>query len=133
LPLQVERQTLPLLRLAYIDAYSDLELEQFLRALDAVLDLPGRKACLIDLTRAQAGSAKQRQMQGQWIKAHESVLERDFAAAAIVTDSTIIRGAVTAVFWIRPLPFPSHVAATVENAQAWLAPYLASIRASDRR
>lgn len=132
MPLQVERQALPLLRLTYIDTYSDAELEQFLREIEAVLALPGRKACLIDLTRAKAGSAKQRQMQGDWIKTHESVLERDFAAAAIVTDSAIIRGTVTAVFWIRPLPFPSHVAASIDKAQVWLAPYLASIRASSR-
>lgn len=125
MPLHVDRQDLPLLRLTYVGEYSDYELSRFLGEVETVLTLPGRKAGLIDLTRATAGSAKQRQTQGEWIALHEKTLQRDFAAAAIVTDSALIRGTVTAVFWIRPLPLPTHVAATVAKAEAWLAPYIA--------
>lgn len=124
MPLLVDRQSLPLLRLTYVGDYSDSELTRFLSEVEAVLKLPGRKAGLIDLTRATPGSAKQRQTQGEWIAQHEPTLKRDIAAAAIVTDNALIRGTVTAVFWIRPLPVPTHVAATVEKAEAWLAPYL---------
>ena len=127
MPLFVERQTLPLLRLTYVDDYSDAELSRFLLEIDGILELPGRKAALIDLTRAKAGSAKQRQMQGAWISSNEKKLERDIVAAAIVTDSAIIRGTVTAVFWIRPLPLPTRVAATVAQAEVWLAPYLSQL------
>jgi hypothetical protein len=42
-----------------------------------------------------------------------------------VTDSAIIRGTVTAVFWIKPLPLPTHVASTLGAAERWLAPFLA--------
>jgi hypothetical protein len=136
-PLLVERQALPLLALSYVDAYTDSELVQFLVDLEAVLQEPGQKACLIDLRRAQPGSAKQRQMQGQWISDNEAVLQRDFVATALVADSAIIRGTITAVFWIRPLPMPSQVVATVEAAMAWLEPYLAELerpaRPSHRR
>jgi hypothetical protein len=128
LPLYIDRESLPLLRLRYVGDYRDAELTEFLRKLEAVLELPGRKACLIDLSDATAGSATQRQMQASWISKHEKTLERDFAAAAIVTDSAIIRGTVTAVFWIRPLPFPTKVSATVKIAEEWLAPYLVPTR-----
>jgi hypothetical protein len=127
LPLLVDSTELPLLRLSYAGAYTDVELTSFLSALDAILESPGRKACLIDLLAAKPGSAKQRQMQGAWISAHEKELKGGFVAAAIVTDSAIIRGTVTAVFWVHPLPFPTHVAATLQQAGAWLAPYLAKI------
>jgi uncharacterized protein YejL (UPF0352 family) len=122
--LYVDRETLPLLRLRYVGDYSDGELTEFLRKLEAVLTLPGRKVCVIDLSEATAGTATQRQMQASWIAKQEKVLAREFAAAAIVTDSAIIRGTVTAVFWIRPLPFPTRVTATVNSAEEWLKPYL---------
>jgi hypothetical protein len=93
--------------------------------MQATLKLPGRKACLIDLCSAKPGSAKQRNMQAKWIAGNEQAIAREFLAAAIVTDSAIIRGTVTAVFWIKPLPLPTHLAATVEAAEQWLAPFLA--------
>ena len=127
MPLYVDRQALPLLLLTYVGNYTDDELLRFFAEIEAVLAMPGRKACLIDLRQATAGTARQRQLQGEWIRKHEDTLKRDFCAAAIVTDSALIRGTVTAVFWIRPLPFPSHVTGTLELAHNWLAPYLAGL------
>lgn len=92
-----------------------------------LLKQPGRKVCLFDLTKATTGTARQRQTQAAWIGKNEEALARDFAAAAIVTDSAIVRGTVTAIFWIRPLPFPTRVVATLEAADAWLSPYRAAL------
>lgn len=128
LPVQIDRAALPLLRITYIDDYPDAELKRFLGELEGVLALPGRKVGLIDLTRAVVGTAKQRQMHAQWIEKYEGQLQKQFTAAAIVTDSALIRGSITAVFWIRPLPLPTHVAATVAQAQVWLSPYLEAIK-----
>jgi hypothetical protein len=127
LPLYVERDTLPLLRLRYVGDFSDAELSGFFHELEAILALPTRKVCLFDLRAATPGSAEQRQLQGAWIKRHQQALAKGFAAAAIVTDSALIRGAITAVFWISPLPFPSHVAPSLRAAEEWLAPYLKSL------
>jgi len=115
------------LRLIYAGAYTDAELLQFLSEIDSALKVPGRKACVIDLTAAKAGTARQRGLQGEWIRTNEILLARDFAAAAVVTDSALIRGTVTAVFWIRPLPMPTHVTATVAEAEQWLAPFLSGL------
>ena len=130
MPLYIDRTSLPLLRLRYVGKFTDADLGKFLHELEAILALPGRKAAVFDLTEAGTGSPTQRQTQAAWIGKHESVLARDFAAAAIVTDSAIIRGAVTALFWLRPLPFPTHVTATAQLAEEWLAPYLASLQTS---
>jgi hypothetical protein len=123
MPLIIDRKHLPMLQLRYVGDYSDAELSDFLSGLDALLKQPGRKVCVFDLTKAAAGTARQRQLQAAWIAKNEQALTRDFAAAAIVTDSAIIRGTVTAIFWIRPLPFPTNVVATFEAADAWLTPY----------
>lgn len=116
-----------MLQLRYVGDYSDAELAEFLTGLDMLLKQPGRKVCLFDLTKATTGTARQRQTQAAWIGKNEEALARDFAAAAIVTDSAIVRGTVTAIFWIRPLPFPTRVVATLEAADAWLSPYRAAL------
>lgn len=128
LPLHVDQSQLPLLRLTYVGDFPDDELVRFLTVVSAVvLKSPGRKVGIIDLSKATAGTAKQRKMQADWIRDHEKVLARDFAAAAIVTSSAVVRGAVTAVFWIRPLPLPTQILATVTAAEAWLVPYRARL------
>jgi hypothetical protein len=127
MPLLIDRKNLPMLQLRYVGDYSDAELDVFLSELDEVLKFPGQKVCLFDLTNAATGTARQRQKQGAWIIRNEEALAREFAAAAIVTDSAIIRGTVTAIFWIRPLPFPTHIVGTIASAEAWLAPYRAAL------
>ncbi|HKP60252.1 MAG TPA: STAS/SEC14 domain-containing protein [Polyangiales bacterium] len=127
MPLVIDRKNLPMLQLRYVGDFSDAELTEFLRELDEVLKLPGRKVCVFDLAKATTGTPRQRQIQGAWIAKNEDALARGFAAAAIVTESAIIRGAVTAIFWIRPLPFPTRVVATLEAADEWLAPYRAAL------
>jgi hypothetical protein len=128
LPLNVIRDDLPILRLRYVGEYSDAELATFLGEIDAVLKEPGEKVGVIDLVQATPGSATQRRIQAEWIRTNERVLAQAFRAAAIVTDNALIRGTVTAVFWIRPLPMPTHMAATVADAERWLAPYIAKLR-----
>ena len=130
MPLFVERDALPIVRLKYVGLYSDAELERMLRELNAVLELPGKKVALLDLTKAKGASATQRQVQAQWIGTHDKQLRRDFVAAAIVADSAVIRGIVTAVFWIRPLPLPTEITQTIAKAEAWLAPHIAQLAQS---
>lgn len=42
-------------------------------------------------------------------------------ASAIVSRSAIVRGALTALTWLRPLPYPVKVFSTVEDARDWCA------------
>ena len=128
MPLYVDQSELPLLQLKYVGAYTDEELYQFLREVDGVLGHPGKKLGLVDLVGADPGTARQRRLHAEWISERKGLLARSFAAAAIVTDNALIRGTVTAVFWIAPLPLPTHVAASVARAQEWLAPYMAQLR-----
>jgi hypothetical protein len=124
LPIYVDQSALPVLRLTYAGSYSDTELLQFLSEVDTALKVPGQKVGLIDLTDAKPGSARQRRLQADWIRENEALLVRDVVAAALVTDSAVIRGTVTAVFWIRPLPMPSKIVATLQEAEKWLHSYL---------
>lgn len=130
MPVRVDDWRLPLLRISYIGDYSDDELTAYLATLDRIIARPGRKVVLFDLLRATVSPANQRKRQAEWISAKEDVLRRDFAAGAIVLDNALLRGAVTAVFWICPLPLPTQIMSTNESALTWLRPYLDGMYAS---
>ena len=133
MPVRVDAWRLPLLRISYIGDYSDDELTTYLATLDRIIARPGPKVVLFDLLHATVSPAIQRKRQAEWICANEDVLRRDFAAGAIVLDNALMRGAVTAIFWVSPLPLPTEITSTVEEALAWLHPYLDGVYASAMR
>jgi DNA-binding transcriptional regulator YbjK len=127
MPIHVDSHRLPLLHIRYDGPFSDQELGTYLSQLDDVLRTPGRKVAIIDLLTAVAPPASQRRAQAAWIERNEALLRQNFTATAIVTDSALIRGVVTAIFWVRPLPYPTQVVEGMEAAREWLAPYLCAL------
>lgn len=129
MPIRVELNALPLVRIRYVGDYTNDELDDFLDELDRLLRRPGRKLALIDLLDSNVSPPMQRRRQADWIARNERVLRRDFAACAIVLDNPLLRGAVTAIFWISPLPLPTHIAASRQEAQGFLRPYFERLHA----
>ena len=72
---------------------------------------------ITDLTRMHhIAPASQRRYAGEWIQ-HTAMLARTASVGgAQVTPSGILRGLVTAVFWVKPPPTPSVSTATREEA-----------------
>ena len=131
MPIRVDASSAPFVRIAYIGDYTDAELEAYLSILKRIIRLPSRKVGLIDCSEATVATPSQRRRTAEFIGEHEALLRRDFLACAIVLDSALLRGAVTAVFWLRPLPLPTEITGTVALAAAWLEPYrLECVRSS---
>jgi hypothetical protein len=128
MPIVVDTSTLPLLKIRYDGPFSDEELERLFRALEGVLKRDGQMAAVIDLRTAVAPPANQRRAQGEWIHKNERKLGRKVMAAAIVTDSAIMRGVVTAIFWVRPLPCPTRVVPDLALAREWIEPFVQAAR-----
>lgn len=128
MPITIDSSDPPLLRIRYDGAFSDGELHAYLTRLDEVVRTAGKKVALIDLRAAVGAPASQRRAQADWIRSHEHRLKRDVLAAAFVTENALIRGVVTAVFWIRPLPLPTTIVADMNSAKAWIEPYLRTAR-----
>jgi hypothetical protein len=81
----------------------------------------GRKlAILYDLTQASPLSAQQRRMQADWIQQCELLGRAVTLGVAFVTTSAIIRGVLTAIFWVRPLYASHHVCAELDDGLDWL-------------
>ena len=90
--------------------------ERDLRALAA---RRARSAQLYDLSRADSLSASQRRFVAAWNVRNEALLRATTLAYVFVIESMLLRGAVTAIFWIKPPPVPHQTCASLEEALVW--------------
>jgi hypothetical protein len=102
-------------------AVSDDALRALLVHLEAALrDALAHKERLFfisDLTEMrQITPARQRQIAGQWMKQTFDLSKAASVGHATVTPSAVLRGIMTAVFWITPSPRPTFPVATRHEA-----------------
>ncbi len=121
MPIHVDVSRLPLVVLRFEGSPSD---EEFSRYLDQVarevfaLDRP--HGMVVDAARLTSMSAKQRRMQAEWMEKHDATVRRNSVGNALVITSPIIRGALTAILWIRPMPGDHVVVSTYGEAERWI-------------
>jgi hypothetical protein len=72
---------------------------------------------ITDITQMkQLTPARQRQIAGQWMKQTFDLSKAASVGHATVTPSAVLRGIMTAVFWITPSPKPTFPVATRHEA-----------------
>ena len=102
---------------------------------------PGERSFMLtDLSRlVEAAPASQRKYAADFMSEHRDLIRRVSAGAGIVAKSAVVRGGITAVFWIRPPPVETRVVATreegilcgiemIEKAGTPLPPHLLQLR-----
>lgn len=101
---------------------TDDDVRGYCRELDTLAEKRGRFFQLIDTSRQKtSASAVQRRIFSDWIADPRARrLAEDRMADAIVITSALVRGAVTAVFWIRPPVAPTKIFATPREALPFL-------------
>lgn len=78
-----------------------------------------RFAWVIDLQALRGGSARQRQLLAAHLEKLREYNRKYNVGCALVVPNPIVRGLVTAVFWISPPTFPTRFFATWEEGKAW--------------
>lgn len=121
----------PLIVVRFVGAPTDAEFRDYLTLLERNLEDSIARgvttAVAIDATdQPNAISAAQRRTQAEWIRAHYQSLATGCAGTAFVAPTAILRGIITAVFWMQRLPYPYAVVATLSEAEAWCAGQLAA-------
>lgn len=98
-----------------------------------VLRQSTKTTMILDTTHAPIpASAKCRQMQASWLRTHHEELRLGCVGTAFVFQSTLVRGAVTAVLWLQSLPYDYTLVATRAEAETWCAKQLALVGLSLR-
>jgi hypothetical protein len=95
----------------------------------------GLRGVLYESPAPAAMSADQRRQLADVLDARKAKLQSITAGYVMVTPSAVVRGILTAVFWIAPPPYPYRVVATPDEGFQWLAtqcPWLDVTRSVER-
>lgn len=118
--MQYDESRSPLVVVSHLGASTDSEFEAFLRKIDATLGRERTLGVLMDLRRADRPSPIQRKRLAQWTEEKAGPLKRQCLGMSFVIDRAIIRGALTAILWLHPLPMPHGVFGKYEESEAWI-------------
>ena len=107
----------------YLSGATDEQYEAHLDNLTQLMhDMAARHHFLAqvhDATRWSRSTARQRQMQAEWIEKNRRFMEQHGAGLAFVITSALVRGGLTAVLWLSGMPLPYKVFGEMDRAQAW--------------
>lgn len=120
----------PLLVLRFGADWGSDEFQRYLDWYRSQLARKQRFAAVFDATRARAPSAVERRLQAEFIRDTEPMMRAHCAGLAFAISSPIIRGALTAIFWVQPPVYTHTVVPTVSEATAWARQRLATLGAS---
>lgn len=119
MPIRLDISQLPLATVRWEGVCSDEEVSAYLTEMTALVKRPGRRALVYDAREAALPTATQRSLQGNWLKEHQLRIRANTVGTAFVIQSAIVRGGLTAVFWIQGLSSEHLVCATLGEALAW--------------
>jgi hypothetical protein len=110
----------PLYKMAFPNAGNDADLaamnEDVLR-ISKAMDSP--YAWVVDMSKVATCTAYQRKLVADNDIALREYERKNLVCSAIVADSTLTRGLLTAVFWLAPPIYPYKIFATAGEAEIW--------------
>lgn len=115
----------PRLSLTYMDErVSDASFGRYLEAVARDIDhvpVGERRAVLYDTPTPGVVSAERRRRLGTILDARKDKLRNITIGYVMVTPSTVVRGVLTAVFWLAPPPYENKVVGSTAEGFRWLA------------
>ena len=109
----------PLVRVRYHAKPTIEELDESLERLDAMYQRDGWRVLIIEVDAGVTLDAALRRRQADWMTRQRATIQRGCAGIAFVLPSRLLRGMLTAILWIQPLPAPHRVVGTTEEAETW--------------
>ena len=119
MPIRLDLNQLPLVTVRWEGVCTDEEVVAYLTEMTALVKRADRRALIFDARLAALPSATQRNMQGKWLKEHQLRIRANTVGTAFVIESAVVRGGLTAVFWMQGLGSEHLVCATFGEALAW--------------
>jgi hypothetical protein len=119
----------------YMDArVDDASYARFLSTLADDIDstpVQQRRGVLYEAPEALGVGADRRKKLAVLLEARRESLAQITAGYVLVTPSAVARGVLTAVFWLAPPPYQTHVTGTLHDAFAWLAQRVPQLNAAE--
>lgn len=109
----------PLLLVSLPQTQTDQDVERYLQVLAKYRGRKQPYAIVLDTDRSMGFTARQRQMQGEYVRAGIEESRKYLRAMAFVASSAWRRGMLTAVFWIQPPPCAYEIFSSQADAVRW--------------
>jgi len=119
MPMQSDERDWPILLCKAVGESTDEDIAEYLRWLEQLLARKKRHVLIVDASAGKSMKGTHRQQIAQWNKNNATELRKYRAGLVLVTDSAMLRGVLTAIYWISAPPFPYHVADTTVRARIW--------------
>lgn len=120
MPITIDESRRPIVLVTFVGTASDAEFDNYLRGMtEQILARREKTVTILDALRSDQTSAAQRRRQAEWLKSHAEDLRRYSLGTAFVIRSALVRGALTAIFWMQPLDRPHTIVASLEEAETW--------------
>lgn len=96
-------------------------LDAILTLLTAYFDAGKRLCMVVDGTRGMKPTldAPQRKKAAEFMRTEKARMQQHMYGVCTASRSQIVRGVITAVQWLSPLPIPGHVCGTLAAGIAW--------------
>jgi hypothetical protein len=124
--IEVDESRFPLVVVTFVGQVADHEFDRYLLTMSHVLNRRAKNALVFDARRAAAPSAMQRSKQAAWLKSNRDAIQQYSCGSAFVIASAIIRGGLTAILWVSPIPGAHTVVSTLAEGEAWALDRLAA-------
>lgn len=99
--------------------FDDDALHELLAELQRRLDRGDPYVLVFDLSHVGLPTARQRQAMAAHMRDNRDKIRRRVRAIGVVAPSPVLRGLVTAVFWMEPPTVPHQIFATRFEADLW--------------
>jgi len=119
--IRIDESRWPLVVISWpAEELDDDAVEAFIAASEARLARRQIHLSLHDGVRAGGISSRHRKQLAEHARAVEPLLREYMVAAAIVSQSALVHGVVTAINWLTPPVFPQKVFSDAAEAETWL-------------
>lgn len=109
----------PLLLVSLPQTQTDQDIERYLQVLAKYRSRQQPYVIVLDTDRSMGFTARQRQMQGEYVRAGMEESRKYLRAIAFVASAAWRRGMLTAVFWIQPPPAAYEIFTSRAEAVRW--------------
>jgi hypothetical protein len=118
MPYEHDESQWPLIVCRTIGESTDEDIQAYITAHEAAL-ARGRHVVVIDASAGKNMGHVHRRQIADWVRARSAALHERRAGLAFVSRSALVRGMLTATYWLTPPPYPTHIVSTLDEARKW--------------
>lgn len=98
---------------------SDEDMDTYIATLVRALERKEPHVLIVDARKGQLLRGTHRKRVAEWNSENAAQLSRYRAGLVLVSPSVMLRGMITAIYWLHPAPFPYKAVSTMEEAAHW--------------